>query len=114
VNTPDLPTTSDDIARLMAALATGEGLSPAAGAHARSLLEAQEWRWGIPAGLPEGVTVGNKTGTWDSALHDAAYVDSPNGEYVIAVLTDGTAGWDVIARVSAAAWHVLGEPPDGG
>jgi beta-lactamase class A len=56
------------------------------------------------------VKVGNKTGTWDNATHDVAFVEAPGGTYVIAVLTDGSGGWAPIARVSAAVYSLLAQP----
>jgi len=109
VNTRMLPTTADDMAKLMAAIVQGTGLSPEAAAEMRSLLEQQEVRAGIPAGLPAGVTVGNKTGTWDGNTHDVAFVDAPGGAYVIAVLSDRGQSWQPIENVSRAVFTTLSE-----
>lgn len=110
VNTTDLPVTAAALARVMTAIVTGEGLDFAAREHARTLLLAQTWRDGIPAGLPAGVAVGNKTGTWPGATHDVAFVDAPGGTYVLAVLCE--LGWDFRphARVSEAVYAVLAAP----
>lgn len=102
VNTRELPTTAADMARLMTALVIGEGLAPAVTVHVRELLRAQQTRWGIPAGLPRGVEVGNKTGTWEGATHDVAFVASAHGDYVLAVLTGGSWDWEPIAAIAAA------------
>jgi beta-lactamase class A len=110
VNTTDLPTTASDMALLMEAVVTGRGLTAEAQADARTLLLGQEVRSGVPQGVPGGVKVGNKTGTWDNATHDVAFVEAPGGTYVIAVLTDGSAGWAPIARVSAAVYSLLAQP----
>lgn len=107
VNTPLLPTTADDMARLMSAVVNGTGVSKQAAAEMRTLLSEQETRAGIPAGIPTGVTVGNKTGTWDGNTHDVAFVDAPGGTYVIAVLSDRGWVWPPIARVSRAVYDVL-------
>jgi beta-lactamase class A len=108
LNTEELPTTADDMARLMAAIVNGVGLSEETRDHALHLLFAQETRSGIPAGLPAVVPVGNKTGTWDGATHDVAFVDAPAGTYVLAVLSNHSWDWDPIARVSAAVFAVIG------
>lgn len=107
VNTRDLPTTAADMARLMEAIVRGEGLSVVSAQEMVNLLLAQQTRLGIPQGVPAGVPVGNKTGTWDGVLHDVAVVYAPGGPYVIAVLTDGSGGWQVIARVAGAVYRYL-------
>jgi beta-lactamase class A len=107
VNTRELPTTAADMARLMAAIERGEGLSAASAQEMVNLLLAQQARAGIPRGVPAGVPVGNKTGTWSGALHDVAVVYAPTGPFVIAVLTDGSGGWEVVARVAAAVYQYL-------
>jgi beta-lactamase class A len=106
-NTEELPTTAGDMALLMEALYTGRGLTASARDHARGLLLGQETRSGIPAGLPASVLVGNKTGTGDGATHDVAFVEAPDGPYVIPVLSDGSWAWQPIADVSAAIYSTL-------
>lgn len=107
VNTRDLPTTAGDMATLMEAIVKGTGVTREARDHMRSLLLAQRTRDGIPAGLPAGTSVGNKTGTWEGATHDVAFVETPYGVYVIAVLSAGERDWAPIARVSRAVHAVL-------
>ena len=107
VNTTNLPTTAADMERLMEAIVRGRGLGASEVADARDLLLHQETRSGIPAGLPANVRVGNKTGTWPDATHDVAFVDAPNGTYVIAVLSDKGWAWDPIREVSKAVYDVL-------
>ncbi len=106
VNTTELPTTAGDMAVLMEAIYRGRGLTAEAQQDARTLLLGQRVRSGIPRGLPDGVAVGNKTGTWETATHDVAFVEAPSGTYVIAVLSDGQ-GWDAITRVSTAVYDAL-------
>lgn len=111
VNTQALPTTAADMARLMEAIVRGEGVSADQRDEMMALLLQQETRVGIPALLPATVVVGNKTGTWEGATHDVAFVDAPTGRYVIAVLSDRDWDWAPIARVSRAVYDVLsGEP----
>ncbi|MBI2767476.1 MAG: serine hydrolase [Chloroflexi bacterium] len=107
VNTTDLPTTARDMARLMAAIVRGDGVTGAGRDEMRDLLLGQETRSGIPAGIPARVAVGNKTGTWEGATHDVAFVEAPGGTYVIAVLSDRGWDWAPIARVSQAVYEVL-------
>lgn len=57
-----------------------------------AMLEAQEFRSEIPAGLPPGVRVGNKTGSITGHQHDAAIVMPPGrAPYVLVVMTRGAA-----------------------
>lgn len=77
------------------------------------ILLGQEDRDKIPAGLPHGVPVANKTGEISGVRNDAAIVD-PYGDtpYVIAVLTKGLYGEEsegiaAIARVSARVYAAL-------
>lgn len=107
VNTRDLPTTAVDMALLMEAIVRGQGVDPAWREDMIALLLQQETRSGIPQLLPPHVPVGNKTGTWPGATHDVAFVDAPNGRYVIAALSDRGWEWDPIARVSRAVYEAL-------
>ena len=107
VNTTNLPTDAADMALLMEAIVDGRGMSESARRDMRDLLLAQQTRTGIPAGLPANVPVGNKTGTWEGATHDVAFVEAPSGTYVIAVLSNGDWSWEPIARVSKAVYETF-------
>ncbi len=113
VNTVELPVSARDMARLMEAIVRGEGLRPAAAHEMTALLLAQETRDGIPRGIPAGVAVGNKTGTWPGATHDVAVVFAPSGAFVLTVLTQASWGWEPIARVAAAVYEELERLPAG-
>ncbi len=85
----------------------------AAEALERDLL-AQAYRDGIPAGLPAGVAVANKTGWIGGVNHDVALVrpdDHP--PFVLVVLTRHGAsereGEQLVAQVAARAWAALEE-----
>ena len=110
VNTAALPTTAADMARVMEAVARGEGLDAGSAQEMMALLLAQETRAGIPRGVPAGVPVANKTGTWSGSTHDVALVMAPSGPYVLAVLTDGSWDWDPITRVSRAVFDYWNSP----
>jgi len=55
------------------------------------ILGRQQFKEGIPAGLPPGTRVFHKTGWIGSVVyHDAAIVERPDGRrYVLVVLTGG-------------------------
>jgi len=101
--------TADDMARLMVALAAGHLAGPDATADCERTLQAQTYRKGIPAGLPDGLVIGNKTGWISGVNHDVALVRSPGLPPVgmaVLVSAPGTeeereAG---IARIAEAAW----------
>lgn len=110
VNSHDLPTTASDLAALMIAILEGRGVSEGSRREMLSLL-GQEWFGsGIVAGIPPGTSYAHKSGSFVAATHDAGIVWAPNGPYVIVVMTDGSAGWEPIAAISAAVWdHFDGE-----
>jgi|GEM_PF-6847117 len=105
VNKVELWTTASDLARLMEAIYVGEGVGPEEREHMRGLLLGQTVRSGIPAAIEEefggSVLIGNKTGTWEGAQHDVAFVEAQTGAYVIAILTDGSLeGWQALHRLA--------------
>jgi beta-lactamase class A len=75
----------------------------------QAILGRQEFTEMIPAGLPAGTRVANKTGSITRISHDAAIVYPPGrAPYVLVVLTRGFADGDAAARVgrdvSRAVW----------
>ena len=105
-------TTSDDLARLLAAEAMGNAGGKQAQVWLYPNLSKTRFEAGIPAGLPAGTLVIHKTGELDSEVNDAAIVSGRNsGAYVLVVMTDGPGGdaaWSLVAQVSAAAWAYEG------
>jgi beta-lactamase class A len=80
------------------------------------ILFQQEFRSGIPAGLPAevraGARIANKTGEISVAAHDAGLVFLPDREpYALAVLTEPEPSTDRrmerISRVSTAVYEWL-------
>jgi beta-lactamase class A len=110
--TNDLPTTAEDMALLLEAIARGRMVGPVGRAGMLELLRAQRVKDRIPAGLPRGVPVGHKTGNWDQACHDAGIVFASTGAYVLVVLSEEAACAKRVAGLSAAVYEVLaGDPP---
>ena len=71
------------------------------------LLLHQTRTWKIPASLPEGTVVANKTGETDNAEGDAAIVYSPACNYVICVIGNGSVGngVDTIQTISKMTYN---------
>lgn len=105
-------TTPRDMALLLEAIATGRAVSAGASAEMLDLLFRQQIRGRVPAGLPAGVAVGNKTGDWPGYTHDVAIVQAPFGTYVIAALSEQGASSPFI-ELSAAVYRYFetGEVP---
>jgi beta-lactamase class A len=96
--------------RVMEAVAGARAASPAASREMVDVLSRQHFRQMIPAGVPPGVRIANKTGDITRIAHDAAIVYPPGrAPYVLVVLTRGFAtpstAAPVAREVSAAAWR---------
>jgi beta-lactamase class A len=94
-----------DLLKVMEAIASGKAGSPPACREMILILEKQKFRSGIPAGLPQGMRVANKTGSISGMEHDAAIVFPPGRKpYILVVLTRGVKsaeeGEGLIARLS--------------
>ena len=74
-----------------------------------ALLKDQSRRTKIPAGVPSGVKVANKTGETDDTSHDAAIVFSPGGDYILVVMVTAPGkGWSKapeIAKISEITYR---------
>jgi beta-lactamase class A len=84
------------------------------------ILHAQEFRSGIPAGLPDDARVAHKTGEISTMAHDAGIVYLPDREpYVLVILTEWQSGVtgrkETIANISRIVYqHVTeGDRADG-
>jgi beta-lactamase class A len=100
-------TTAYDLAALWEAEARGKAGGRAAQAWLYPLLTNTKFEKGIPAGVPDAVTVVHKVGFVDSTVNDAGVVLGPKRSYVLSVTTDGVGGdaaWALIARISALVW----------
>lgn len=105
--------TARDLGIVMAAVASSARFSPASREEMLSTLERQHFRENIPAGVPDGVRVANKTGWITAHNHDAAAVfpaDAP--PYVLAVMVRGieeqAEAAELVAEISRQvyAYHV--------
>jgi beta-lactamase class A len=99
-----------DLMLTMKAIVEKKAASAAACDEMLEILKRQQFRDKIPAGLPEGTIVANKTGDITKIDHDAAIVFPPNRKpYVLAVLThnieDHKVAAQTIARISKLMWQ---------
>ncbi len=80
-----------DMMLALQALAEKRVASPAACDSMLAVLQRQKFRDGIPAGLPEGTVVGNKTGSITAIAHDCAIVFPQSREVAAAQKKSGKA-----------------------
>jgi beta-lactamase class A len=95
-------------------IAEERAISENASRHMLDILHGQEFKRGIPAGLPGDARVAHKTGEISTVAHDAGIVYLPDREpYVIVILTEwdtGTSGrQDTIAKISRAVYQHVTE-----
>jgi beta-lactamase class A len=82
--------TARSLMTVLAALSESSAVSKAACEEMLGVLRAQKFNEGIPAGLPKGVTVAHKTGSFQGVYHDAGVVElSGRKPFVLVVLTRG-------------------------
>lgn len=77
------------------------------------LMLNQNTRYKIPAGLPEGIAVGNKTGEMDTVENDAAVIYGEKSDYILCILSSD---WDSkneaithIAELSSVVYDFFSE-----
>jgi beta-lactamase class A len=97
------------LAVLLAASVEGRAASDSSTAIMLDMLTQQEFRAGIPAGVPPGTRVASKTGGITGINHDAAVIYPPDRPpYVLVILTRGfpspAAAEAYMARVSRRVW----------
>ncbi|WP_420128599.1 serine hydrolase [Longimicrobium sp.] len=107
--------TADGMLEVLRTIEERKAFSEESSRKMLDILHKQEFRSGIPARLPEGVRVANKTGEISTVAHDAGIVYVPNREpYALVVLTEWDAGKtsgrsDTISRISRAVYdHLTG------
>jgi beta-lactamase class A len=109
--------TADGLLRALRMIAEEDAISPAASQHMLDILHGQEFKRGIPAGLPGEARVAHKTGEISTVAHDAGIVYLPNRPpYVLVILTEwkptSTGRQDTIARISRAVYEHVTEGDD--
>lgn len=103
-------TTAGDLAALMLAIERGTAATSASCVMMRDILLREIYSGEIPAGLPPGTPVAQKTGSITGVLHDAAIVYPPGRTpYVLVVLTSGIpdelVAKSLIADISRLVWE---------
>ena len=101
-------TTASDLAALMATEATGRAGGTSAQRWLYPLLTHTEFEEGLPAGVPNGVTVTHKIGDVDQTVNDVGLISGQGKKYVLAVMTIGLGGeaaWRLVAAISQAVWQ---------
>jgi len=102
-------TTARDLGVVMAEVAVGARFSEEARQEMLSILERQHFRENIPAGVPPGTPVANKSGSISGHNHDAAVVFPPDAPpYVLAVMVRGLEGAPaaaLMADISRRVWE---------
>ncbi|MDZ7303183.1 MAG: class A beta-lactamase-related serine hydrolase [candidate division KSB1 bacterium] len=111
-----------DMMLTLQAIVERRAASPAACDTMLAILKRQKFRDGIPAGLPSGTAVANKTGSITAIAHDCAIVfpESQNvyesrkptrKPYLLVVLTSGIpeekTGNQIISEISRKIYHDL-------
>ena len=106
-----------DMAELLAMIAQNRCASAPSCRLMLEVLAQQEWREKIPAGLPDGLLVANKTGGVSGTSNDAAIVFTPCGAPVVMVVFWKGLGYAAkeqasaaIAEIAAVLYEHLGEP----
>lgn len=105
--------TANGLVQVLRLIEERKALSKSACEKMLDILHEQEFRSGIPAGLPDDARVANKTGEISTVTHDTGLVYLPKREpYALAILSqwkpDQTSGRrDSLAKISRAIYQHL-------
>lgn len=107
--------TADGLAQLLRLIAEERAFTPALSREMLDILHDQEFRSGIPAGLPAAARVAHKTGEISTIAHDAGIVYLPKRRpYVVAILTEWEPEASGRSPTIAAASYMVYEHLTGG
>ena len=102
--------TAGDLARVIGGVAARTLARADTCEAVEAVLAGQQHREQVPAGLPDGTYVANKTGWVDGVAHDVALVRPDHGApYVVAVCTTAEADEQTLYAVNAAVSRVVWE-----
>lgn len=113
----DNPGSPRDMAELLAMIVESRCASAPSCRLMIEIMSRQEWREKIPAGLPPGLRVANKTGGVSGTSNDAAIVYAPSGAPLVMVVYCKGLSYSAkerasqaIAGIAAELYEHLGEP----
>ena len=113
----DNPGSPRDMAELLAMIVESRCASAPSCRLMIEIMSRQEWRAKIPAGLPPGLRVANKTGGVTGTSNDAAIVYTPSGAPIVMVVYWKGLSYraterapQAIADIAAELYEHLGEP----
>lgn len=107
--------TADGLVQLLRLIADERAFSPELSRSMLDILHDQEFRSGIPAGLPAHARVAHKTGEISTVAHDAGIVYLPKRKpYVVAILTEWEPETSGRSPTIAAASYMVYEHLMGG
>jgi beta-lactamase class A len=107
--------TADGLVQLLRLIAEERAFSPELSRSMLDILHDQEFRSGIPAGLPAHARVAHKTGEISTIAHDAGIVYLPKRKpYVVAILTEWEPETSGRSPTIAAASYMVYEHIMGG
>ncbi|MGH7677668.1 MAG: serine hydrolase [Gemmatimonadaceae bacterium] len=107
--------TADGLIQLLRIIAEERAFSPQLSHQMLDILHDQEFRSGIPAGLPAHARVAHKTGEISTVAHDAGIVYLPNRKpYVVAILSEWEPETSGRSPTIAAASYLVYEYLAGG
>ena len=75
------------------------------GQEVLDFLRENEFKSRIPAGLPPGTDVGDKTGDYEGYSNDAAFIILDDLDYILCILANGAPGDHVHAEISQAVYE---------
>jgi beta-lactamase class A len=101
--------TPRDMAALLAMIAQGACASAASCRLMVEIMSRQEWRERIPAGLPHGLLVANKTGSVSGTSDDVAIVCTPTGVPMVMVVFWKGLAYEAKTRADAAIAAIAAE-----
>jgi len=101
-------TSVTDVVHVLSLLHDARCVNPEADSAMRAILGRQTDRCKIPFLLPAAVTCQNKTGELPGAEHDAGIVLTPQGSYILAIMSDDLAdseqGCRAVAHISRSVY----------
>lgn len=105
-------TTAEDIALFYEKLYKKQLVTPSASEDMISLLKRQELNDRIPKYLPKSIQVAHKTGELGGVKHDAGIVFTPEGDYILVMMSESGApqhAAEVEARISEKIYNLVAE-----